>query len=92
VLTTVQKWSEIPEVENSLVTILVQWLDCVHVPAFFFCSGYLYFGKALSTVRECIQFVVKKIINLGIPYISFSFLYVFLSGVGKNWGGTGYIQ
>lgn len=46
-----------------------------HVPLFFICSGYLY--QKYSKVNDGISWkenVLKKMINLGIPYFSFSFV------------------
>lgn len=57
---------------------LYQWFNQTiyyfHVPLFFICSGYLY--QKLSVVNDAHSWgrnVLKKIINLGIPYFVFSF-------------------
>lgn len=56
--------------------IYIKWFNQTiyyfHVPLFFICSGYLY--QKLSVVNDAHSWgrnVLKKIINLGIPYFVF---------------------
>ncbi|EFE14049.1 acyltransferase [Clostridium sp. M62/1] len=58
---------------------LYQWFNQTiyyfHVPLFFICSGYLY--QKLSKVNNITSWahnILKKAINLGVPYFTFSFL------------------
>lgn len=58
---------------------LYQWFDQTiyyfHVPLFFICSGYLY--QKLSKVEDISSWgksMLKKALNLGVPYFTFSFV------------------
>lgn len=60
-------------------TALYQWFDQTiyyfHVPLFFICSGYLY--QRLSKVKDICSWgrnILKKALNLGVPYLTFSFV------------------
>lgn len=76
---------------------LYQWFNQTiyyfHVPLFFICSGYLY--QKLSVVNDVHSWgrnVLKKAINLGIPYFVFSFATwllktVFAGSVNSEIGG-----
>ena len=76
---------------------LYQWFNQTiyyfHVPLFFICSGYLY--QKLSVVNDVHSWgknVLKKIINLGVPYFVFSFAIwllktVFSSSTNDEIGG-----
>lgn len=76
---------------------LYQWFNQTiyyfHVPLFFICSGYLY--QKLSVVNDVHSWgrnVLKKIINLGVPYFTFSFAVwllktVFSSSTNDEIGG-----
>ena len=68
---------------------LYQWFNQTiyyfHVPLFFICSGYLY--QKLSVVNNLHSWgrnVLKKIINLGVPYFVFSFATWLLKTVFSN--------
>ena len=59
---------------NALYQWFNQTIYYFHVPLFFICSGYLY--QKLSVVndrRSWKRNVLKKALNLGIPYFAFSF-------------------
>lgn len=54
-----------------------QWFEhtiyLFHVPLFFVCSGYLYQrNSAVTTVAEWKDNVLRKLVNLGVPYVAFS--------------------
>ena len=78
-------------------TDLYQWfretIYHFHVPLFFICSGYLY--QKLSEVDDVHSWwknVLKKALNLGVPYFTFSFATwllktVFSSSVNTQIGG-----
>lgn len=63
---------EIFNLNVPLFLFLTNLLYRVHVPVFFFCSGYL-FQKGQHRKQKCgyIQYTLNKIINLGVPYIVF---------------------
>lgn len=47
----------------------------IHVPLFFFCSGYIYQRYTCEgSWRTRIHFLLRKAITLGIPYLSFSII------------------
>ena len=59
------------------VTKGYQWFEhtiyLFHVPLFFICSGYLYQRNSQVTTRqEWKDNVLRKLINLGVPYVAFS--------------------
>lgn len=59
---------------NSLYLWFNQTIYYFHVPLFFICSGYLY--QKLNSVENAhswIRNVLKKAVNLGVPYFVFSF-------------------
>ena len=64
-----------------------------HVPLFFICSGYLYQKLTkISSVCDWGNNVLKKLINLGVPYFTFSFATwimkkVFSGSVNSQIGG-----
>lgn len=67
---------------NDLYLWFNQTIYYFHVPLFFICSGYLY--QKLSKVNDIGSWkrnVLKKVLNLGIPYFSFSFATWFLKTV-----------
>ena len=78
-------------------TDLYQWfrqtIYYFHVPLFFICSGYLY--QKLSRIDDIHSWrknVLKKTLNLGVPYFAFSFATwllktVFSSSVNTQIGG-----
>lgn len=54
-----------------------QWFDhtiyLFHVPLFFICSGYLYQRNSeVTTKAEWKDNVLRKLVNLGVPYVTFS--------------------
>lgn len=76
---------------------IASWFDftiyCFHVALFFICSGYLYQKTSVvNSVNNWIRNVVKKLIVLGIPYITFSIVtwvlkMVFSSAVNEQPAG-----
>ena len=57
---------------------LYQWFNQMiyyfHVPLFFICSGYLYQKSGrVNDIHSWLKNVLKKVLNLGIPYFAFSF-------------------
>lgn len=51
-----------------------------HMPLFFIISGYLYEkSKKINGIKDYFRFAVKKIINLGIPYLAFSIIFILLN-------------
>lgn len=51
-----------------------------HMPLFFIISGYLYsISKKINGIKDYFKFAIKKIINLGIPYLAFSIIFILLN-------------
>lgn len=66
---------EIYSLNKDLFMMLNSLLYKIHVPIFFFCSGYLLQNHFRGLKRDSyISYTVKKIINLGIPYVVFCLL------------------
>ena len=66
-----------------------------HVPLFFICSGYLYqkYSRVNSVSSWC-RNVAKKVLELGVPYVTFStatwiLKKIFSSSVNNHVGGLG---
>lgn len=81
--------------ENNLYGWFNTTIYYFHVPLFFICSGYLYqkYGKVNSVGSWC-KNVAKKVLALGVPYVSFStatwvLKKVFSSSVNDQIGGLG---
>lgn len=58
-------------------TAFYQWFEhtiyLFHVPLFFICSGYLYQrNSAVTTIADWKDNVIRKLVNLGVPYAAFS--------------------
>lgn len=58
-------------------TEVYQWFEhtiyLFHVPLFFICSGYLYQrNSVVTTKKEWKDNIVRKLVNLGVPYVAFS--------------------
>jgi len=78
---------------NDLYRWFNQTIYYFHVPLFFICSGYLY--QKMSKVDDVFSWsrnILKKALNLGVPYFVFSFVTwllktVFSSMVNVNRGG-----
>ena len=71
--------SSIDNYEN--ITSFINWfIYLFHMPLFFAVSGYLYeMNKKQFSWKQYKNFVIKKIINLGVPYIVFYLLYVIIN-------------
>ncbi|TLQ02806.1 hypothetical protein FEZ51_10355 [Pediococcus stilesii] len=65
---------------NKLLSALVQAVYVFHMPVFFALSGF--FFKTLNSKKDFSQMVRKKIISLGIPYIAFSLVMIFMKKMG----------
>ena len=63
------------------ITSFINWfIYLFHMPLFFAVSGYLYeINKKQFSWKQYKNFVIKKIINLGVPYIVFYLLYVIIN-------------
>lgn len=57
-------------------------LFTIVMPVFFALSGYVY--KPMSTRKLLIKSLAKKFVNLGVPYVIFSVIYVGLQHVGSE--------
>lgn len=71
--------SNIDNFEN--ITSFINWfIYLFHMPLFFAVSGYVYeINKKEFSWKEYKSFAIKKVINLGIPYIVFYLLYVIIN-------------
>lgn len=59
-----------------------QFIWSYHVPIFFFCSGYVFKingGWRRSSSR--FDFIMHKLLNLGVPYLFFSMVYILLNSL-----------
>ena len=70
------------EWNESLYYYIDKFIYIFHMPLFMCLSGYLY-GKytKLTSKKEYFLFLKKKLINLGIPYLTFYLLYVLVNMV-----------
>lgn len=64
-----------------LLRMVNSYVYLFHVPCFFFASGYLYANKRLETWNDYWQFILKKLIVLGLPYVVCSIAYILFSSV-----------
>ena len=73
--------SNIDNYEN--ITSFINWfIYLFHMPLFFAVSGYLYeMNKKQFSWKQYKNFVIKKIINFGVPYIVFYLIYVIINMV-----------
>ena len=71
--------SNIDNFEN--ITSFINWfIYLFHMPLFFVASGYLYeLKKKGFSLKQYKGFIIKKIINLGIPYLTFYLAYVLIN-------------
>ena len=68
------------EWNNQLYKYIDNFIYIFHMPLFMCLSGYLYKKYTIiNSKKEYIQFVKKKLINLGIPYIVFYLVYVLIN-------------
>lgn len=67
---------------NNLSKVLMGIIFTFIMPVFFSLSGYLY--RTPKTTREYLQSMKKKAVNLFIPYILFSIVYVAMQHMGNS--------
>lgn len=73
------------EWNNILYKYIDNFIYIFHMPLFMCLSGYLYKRYTIiNSKKEYIQFVKKKLINLGIPYIVFYLVYVLINMIFAN--------
>lgn len=70
-------------------THLLQWFSntiyCFHVPLFFICSGFLYQKKTIiESIKDWRKNVIKKMLDLGVPYVFFSTLTIAMKALASN--------
>lgn len=59
--------------ENAVYHFLIQSVYTFHVPLFFVCSGFLYQkSNRVHSIKSWSQNVLDKLLNLGVPYFTFS--------------------
>lgn len=68
------------------ITNFINWfIYLFHMPLFFAVSGYLYeLKKKKFSLKQYKKSIINKIINLGVPYISFYLFYVFINMAFAN--------
>lgn len=68
-----------------LFRIIERTIYFIPVPAFFFCSGYLYqSGKPVNSKESYLANIKNKLINLGVPYVFFVLLTVLMKVLMEN--------
>lgn len=67
---------------NNNIHFISDFIFFFVMPIFFTMSGYLF--KRQNTVKKYLLYIRKKAINLLVPYIIFSIIYVMLQQVGGN--------
>ncbi|GAX04670.1 fucose 4-O-acetylase [Secundilactobacillus pentosiphilus] len=73
------------EYGRNTILILRYFLEivyAVHIPVFFALSGY--FFKPVSTFKLFLQRIRKRLVSLGIPYVIFSVVMIFLKVIGSS--------
>ena len=79
--------------ESNLYQWFIQTVYYFHVPLFFICSGYLYQKLTkMNSFQDWGHNIIKKLVNLGVPYFSFSFITwamkkVFSGSINNQIGG-----
>lgn len=64
----------------------VQSIYTFHVPLFFVCSGFLYQRKKTApTMPEHIKSIKEKLLNLGVPYVTFSVITLLLKTIFSDY-------
>lgn len=64
------------------------WLETVHMPLFFFVSGWIFEIKAEKYMDNRVKTVYSKFCRLMIPYFSFSILYYIFVNIALRWSFT----
>lgn len=68
--------------KNNLYNWFIPTIYTFHVPLFFICSGYLYQRNSkVDSVVSWKNNIIKKFINLGIPYFTFSIITILLKTI-----------
>lgn len=60
---------------------LSEYIILFHMALFFIASGYLYNGSKIQNFRGMLNFVVRKIKSLWMPYFSFTLIYILLNNI-----------
>lgn len=68
------------EWNDTLYEYINMFIYLFHMPLFMCLSGYLYKKTSnIENIKDYKKFVLKKLVNLGVPYISFYLLYVMIN-------------
>lgn len=66
--------------QGTIFYYLEEFIGSFHMPLFMMASGYLYrYANSLEKAGNYGKFILKKFINLGIPYFIFSIIYILLN-------------
>lgn len=71
--------------QNSLYNYLLQTVYSFHVPLFFVCSGFLYQkSNRVHSLRPYLKNVSQKLLDLGVPYFTFTIITFVIKCVFQN--------
>lgn len=65
---------------NNDMRYVLELIYAFHMPVFFALSGY--FFKALNNIKDFKELISKKLLALGVPYVSFSIIMFILQQIG----------
>ncbi|MCM1285849.1 MAG: acyltransferase [Acetobacter sp.] len=75
--------------DNALYNIIIQAVYTFHVPLFFVCSGFLYQkSNKVHSLKAWQHNVSDKLLNLGVPYFTFSIITLLLKAVFSDYVNT----
>mgnify|MGYP000614840063 FL=1 len=71
--------------ENVIYDFTIQSIYTFHVPLFFVCSGFLYQkSNRVHTIKSWNKNVLYKLLNLGVPYFTFTLITFLMKAVFSN--------
>lgn len=71
--------------ENVIYDFTIQSIYTFHVPLFFVCSGFLYQkSNRVHTIKSWSKNVLYKLLNLGVPYFTFTLITFLMKAVFSN--------
>lgn len=75
--------------DNAVYNFLIQTVYTFHVPLFFICSGFLYQkSNKVHNLKSWSHNVADKLLNLGIPYFTFSIITLLLKVIFSDYVNT----
>ncbi len=71
--------------QSALYNVLIQGVYTFHVPLFFVCSGFLYQNSnRVHSLKPYLKNVARKLLDLGVPYFTFSIITFVIKYVFEN--------